>query len=224
VIDLSIAGYIDHTLLKVDANQADIERLCQEAVQYQTYSVCINPGWIATARSALTGSAVKICTVVGFPLGATFESAVLKETELAISSGAQEIDMVMNVGAVKSGDYRHALHGMRMVSDMVHGANGVTVKVIVESAVLTDEEKRTVAALVVESGADYLKTSTGFVPNPNLLRDVQLFIQTLPKGFPVKASGGIRDYLTAKTLLDMGVSRIGTSSTAKIIAEAMQQS
>ncbi len=216
---LSIAKWIDHTLLKVDASQADIERICEEAIQFGTYSVCVNPHWVSVANRALAGSSIKVCTVVGFPLGATYDSAVLVETELAMSHGAREIDMVMNVGAFKSGDYDKVLHGIKMVTDMAHNWGDVTVKVIVESAVLTDEEKRTVASLVAQSGADYLKTSTGFLPNPDLLHDVKLFIEALPQGFPIKASGGIRDYQMAKALLDLGVARIGASSTAKIVEE-----
>lgn len=215
---MSIAKWIDHTLLKVDATQEAIENLCREAVHYGTYAVCVNPRWVSVAREARRGSDVKVCTVVGFPLGATFESIILTETELAMAYGAEEIDMVMNVGALKSGDHRRVLSGLRRVTELAHASDGdVMVKVIVESAVLTREEKLLAASLVVESGADFLKTSTGFVVTPDLLGDVELFRNALPDGFPIKAAGGIRDYHTAKRLLDMGVVRIGTSSTQALV-------
>ncbi|EPZ43135.1 deoxyribose-phosphate aldolase [Alicyclobacillus acidoterrestris] len=216
---MSIAKYIDHTLLKVDAGQPAIERLCREAIELGTFSVCVNPYWVPFANQALENSSVKVCTVVGFPLGATFDSTVLVETEQAISRGAREIDMVMNIGAFKSGDYDKVLSRMKLVTDMAHNLGDITVKVIVESATLTDDEKRMAASLVVKSGADYLKTSTGFVSNPDLLGDVRLFVDALPQGFPIKAAGGIRDYQVAKALLDLGVARIGASSTAKIVEE-----
>ena len=216
---MSIAQYIDHTLLKVDATQTEIEQLCEEALALRTYSVCINPMWVSVAQSALAGSPIKVCTVVGFPLGATYTTAILAETDMAIRHGATEIDMVMNVGALKSGYDEQALDGMRLVSKMAHEAGDIIVKVIVESAVLIDSEKRTAARPVVESGADFLKTSTGYVANPGLTGDVGLFVSVLPALFPIKAAGGIRNYETAKTLLDMGVARIGASSTVKIVEE-----
>lgn len=220
---MSIAKFIDNTLLKVDASQRAIEDLCSEAVTYETFAVCVNPGWVKTAYQVVKGSGVKVCSVVGFPLGATFDSVILSESELALAHGAEEIDMVMNVGAIKSGEYNRALQTMKMVSELVHGtlSHGI-VKVIVESVALTLEEKKLVAALVVDSGADFLKTSTGFIPNPHLVDDVAYFLETLPAGFKIKAAGGIRDYDTAKRFVDMGVSRIGTSS-AKIIVEGENQ-
>jgi len=215
---LPIAQWIDHTLLKVDASQSQIENLCNESIQYQTYSVCVNPQWIPVAYKMLQGTPIKKCTVIGFPLGSTFLSTLLIETEMAIMSGADEIDMVINVGALKSGDSKRVLNEMKIVTELAHTRN-VLVKIIVESVVLTLDEKIHAAHLVVESGADFLKTSTGFVSNPNLVDDVKLFLRILPEGFKIKASGGIHDYSTAIRLLNMGVQRIGTSSTVKIIEE-----
>lgn len=222
---MSIANLIDHTLLKVDATQADILKLCQEAKEFHTYSVCVNPAWVATAKDELQNSPIAVCSVIGFPLGATFDAVVRVEAEFAILQGADELDMVMNVGAFKSKKYRETLQGIRHIVDLAHGNNRqIPVKVIVESVVLSEAEKREAAALVVESGADFLKTSTGTIPNPNLLADVKLFMDVLPANFPVKAAGGIRTYDTAKALIDMGVQRIGASSTRNILAEEQKQS
>jgi deoxyribose-phosphate aldolase len=217
---MSIAKWIDHTLLKVDAGEEDIRRLCQEAVDLGTYSVCINPHWVTTASKHLQGTDIKVCTVVGFPLGSTYPSVKLHEAETALAHGAQEIDMVMNVGLFKSGDYRRVCTEIQSLCALVHGMDsGYVVKVIVESVVLSDDEKENVSKMVADSGADFLKTSTGFVANDHLLDDVRLFIAALPKGFKVKAAGGIRAYKTAQQLLDLGVSRIGASSTGKIVQE-----
>ncbi len=217
---MSISKYIDHTLLKVDTTREDIQRICMEAKHYETYSVCVNPLWVSTAHRLLVASNVKVCSVVGFPLGATFDSAVLSETELAIANGANEIDMVMNIGEFKSGNYKPVTLGIQSVAKLAHSINpDIIVKVIVESAVLTELEKKTAADIVANSDADFLKTSTGFVPNDHLLDDVKLFLQVLPAGFKVKAAGGIRSYKVAKELIDLGVSRIGASSTKLIIEE-----
>ncbi len=217
---MSISKYIDHTLLKVDATREDIQRICQEAKCFETYSVCVNPVWVPTAHQMLEATGVKVCSVVGFPLGASFDSTILSETELAIANGADEIDMVMNVGEFKSGNYQRVTSGIQSVAKLAHGINtDIIVKVIVESAVLTEQEKKTVASIVAGTGADFLKTSTGFVPNDHLLDDVKLFLQVLPSGFKVKAAGGIRSYKLAKELIDLGVSRIGASSTKRIIEE-----
>lgn len=217
---MSIAQYIDHTLLKVNAAKSDIEKICQEAIEYKVYSVCVNPFWVKTAYQNLKKTGIKTCSVVGFPLGSTNTSVTLAETELAIAHGAREIDMVMNVGAFKSGDYSRVFEGIVAVTKLAHMINpDVLVKVIVESAVLTDEEKKTVASLVVNAGADFLKTSTGFVKNDHLLEDVKLFLDVLPKGFKVKAAGGIHTYEMAKQLIDLGVARIGASSTKQLLAE-----
>ena len=217
---MSVAQKIDHTLLKVDATRTEIEQLCEEAIQFKTFSVCINPVWVSLAHSLLRNTQVKVCSVVGFPLGATLDSVILAETEMVLTQGASEIDMVMNVSKFKSGDYNRVATGIQLVSNFAHAFRPETiVKVIVESAVLTEEEKRTAASMVVDSGADFLKTSTGYIPNPALIDDVALFKKVLPDEFRIKAAGGIRSYEMVKVLLDMGVNRIGASSTRKIIEE-----
>lgn len=218
---MSIASIIDHTLLKVNASEQDIKNLCQEAVEFGTYSVCVNPSWVKTAYESLKNSSVKVCTVVGFPLGASYDSTILGETELAIANGAKEIDMVMNVGAFKSGKYKEVEKSIQNVANFAHSlGEDIIVKVIVESAVLTDEEKDRIARIILnETSADFLKTSTGFVPNDHLVQDVSLFANILKGQKKIKAAGGIRTYGTAKQLVEAGATRIGASSTKKIVAE-----
>jgi deoxyribose-phosphate aldolase len=175
---------------------------------------------VATVHEYLKGTGIKTCSVVGFPLGSTYPSVKLQEAEIALAHGAEEIDMVMNVGLFKSGDYQRVFSEVRDLSTLVHGIDSsYLVKVIVESAVLSVDEKKRVGALVADSGADFLKTSTGFVGNDHLVEDVKFFLNVLPKGFKVKAAGGIREYKVAKQLIDLGVSRIGASSTRKIVEE-----
>lgn len=218
---MSIASIIDHTLLKVNASEQDIKNLCQEAVEFGTYSVCVNPSWVKTAYESLKNSSVKVCTVVGFPLGASYDSTILGETELAIANGAKEIDMVMNVGAFKSGKYKEVEKSIQNVANFAHSlGEDIIVKVIVESAVLTDEEKDRIARIILnETSADFLKTSTGFVPNDHLVQDVFLFANILKGQKKIKAAGGIRTYDMAKQLVEAGATRIGASSTKKIVAE-----
>ncbi|GEO27541.1 deoxyribose-phosphate aldolase [Alicyclobacillus acidoterrestris] len=216
-----ISKLIDHTLLKVDTSQADIIQLCEEALQYGTYSVCVNPMWVSLAKMRLLDSQVKVCTVIGFPLSATYESVALVEAELALMSGASELDVVLNVGALKSGDYYRVSTQLKTIVNAIRNVQmqDTVIKVIVESAVLNEREKKLAAEIVVASGADYLKTSTGFIPNPHLEDDVRFFKSVLPPDFKIKASGGIRDYQTARKLVDLGVERIGTSSTKQIIEQ-----
>lgn len=218
---MSIASIIDHTLLKVDATEKDIKRLCEEAVTFNTFSVCVNPTWVKTAFEALKDSSVKVCTVVGFPLGASFNSTVLTETELAIVNGAKEVDMVMNVGAFKSGKYKEVEQSIQNVANFAHSFDpDIVVKVIVESAVLTDEEKERIAKIILnETNADFLKTSTGFVPNDHLVQDVAFFSKILNSEVAIKAAGGIRTYEMAKQLVEAGATRIGASATMKIVEE-----
>lgn len=218
---MSIASIIDHTLLKVDATEQDIKRLCEEAVNFGTYSVCVNPAWVKTAYDSLKDSSVKVCTVVGFPLGASFTSTALGETELAIVNGAREIDMVMNVGAFKSGKYKEVEKSIQNLSNFAHSfSQDIIVKVIVESAVLTDEEKEIIAKIILnETSADFLKTSTGFVPNDHLVHDVLLFANILKGEVDIKAAGGIRSYEMARQLAEAGATRLGASATKKIVEE-----
>lgn len=218
---MSIASIIDHTLLKVNASEQDIKNLCREAVEFGTYSVCVNPSWVKTAYESLKNSQVKVCTVVGFPLGASYDSTVLGETELAIVNGAKEIDMVMNVGAFKSGQYKEVEQSIQNLTNFAHSfGDDIIVKVIVESAVLTDEEKDRIARIILnETSADFLKTSTGFVPNDHLVQDVLLFANILKGKKKIKAAGGIRTYEMARQLVEAGATRIGASSTKKIVAE-----
>lgn len=217
---MSIAKWIDHTLLKVDSRYEDITHLCQEAIDLGAYAVCVNPYWVATVHEYLDGTGINTCSVVGFPLGATYPAVKLQEAELTLAHGAEEIDMVMNVGLFKSGDYQRVLAEVRDLSTLVHGIDSsYLVKVIVESAVLSVDEKKRVGALVADSGADFLKTATGFVGNDRLVEDVKFFLDVLPQGFKVKAAGGIREYKVARQLIDLGVSRIGASATRKIVEE-----
>lgn len=223
-LNLSIGAIIDHTLLKVDATEQDIQRLCKEAVEFGTFSVCVNPYWVKTAYESLKNTSVKVCTVVGFPLGSSYDSVVLGETELAIVNGAKEIDMVMNVGAFKSGKYKEVEHSIQNITNFAHSFDpSIIVKVIVESAVLTDQEKDRIARIILnETNADFLKTSTGFVANDHLVDDVTLFANILKDEVKIKAAGGIRSYELAKQLVEAGANRIGASSTKKIIVEEQE--
>jgi deoxyribose-phosphate aldolase len=206
--------YIDHTLLKPDATQEMIDKLCEEAKQYRFASVCVNPIWVSRAAKALVGSDVKVCTVIGFPLGANTPAVKAAETRDAISNGAQEVDMVINIGAIKSGNWDLVKEDIRAV---VEAANGVLVKVILETGLLTDEEKQTACNICVEAGADYVKTSTGFGPGGATVEDIALMRETVGPDIGVKASGGVRTTEAALAMIKAGASRIGTSSGVAIV-------
>lgn len=209
-----LAAFIDHTLLRPDATASDIERLCAEAREYKFHSVCVNGTWITEACHFLDGSDVKVASVVGFPLGAMNSDVKRYETEAAVDEGAQEIDVVLNVGWLKSGRDKFVLRELR---DIVEAADERTVKVILETCLLTEEEKVRACNLIVESGAHFVKTSTGFSQRGASVADVKLLRQTVGEKFGVKASGGVRDTKTALAMIEAGATRIGTSAGVAIV-------
>jgi len=211
-----IASMIDHTLLKPESTKEQIIQLCKEAEDYQFATVCINPYWVATAVHALKDSQVGITTVIGFPLGATSTFMKVAETRDALASGATEVDMVMNIGALKSGDKQTV---MTDISQVVNAANGrAMVKVIIETGLLSDDEKKQACLLAKEAGADFVKTSTGFGPGSATIKDIQLMRITVGHEMGVKASGGIRDQETAQAMIDAGATRIGASAGIAIVS------
>lgn len=215
-----LAGLIDHTLLKPDALEADIIRLCREARDNSFCSVCINPGWVALAARELSGSNVKVCTVVGFPLGATLTSVKVNEATRVIELGAQEVDMVLNVGLLKSGQQQLAGYDIFAVTQLCRTHN-VTSKVILETCLLTDEEKTLACRLCIDGGADFVKTSTGFSTGGATVADIRLMsAQVKAAGLGVKASGGIRTLADALAMVEAGATRLGASAGIKILAEA----
>jgi len=213
-----IARIIDHTLLKPDATPAQIAQLCYEAQKYGFASVCINPGYVALAAQLLAGSPVKVCTVVGFPLGATSTEAKVAETEQALADGATEIDMVINIGALKAGDYELVERDIAAVVRVAH-AHGALVKVIIEAALLTDEEKVKACTLAKAAAADFVKTSTGFGPGGATTHDVALMRQTVGAAMGVKAAGGIGTLEKAREMVHAGATRIGASAGVRIVAQ-----
>jgi deoxyribose-phosphate aldolase len=209
-----LASFIDHTLLKADATAKDIEKLCAEALENNFFSVCVNGSWISTAYHLLEGSDVKVAGVVGFPLGAMSGDAKRFETEAAIDNGVQEIDVVLNIGKLKDGDDKYIL---RELIDVVEAAEERVVKVILETCLLTDEEKIRACQIVVESGAQFVKTSTGFAASGATIAAVKLMRATVGLKFGVKASGGIRDLKTALAMIEAGATRLGTSAGVAIV-------
>jgi deoxyribose-phosphate aldolase len=214
-----VASAIDHTLLKADATAGEIDALCREAAEWRFATVCVNPTWVSRAAARLRGSGVGVCSVVGFPLGATTPDVKQYEARRAIFDGANEIDMVLNVGALKSGD-------VRLVTDdilAVVGAcieRGVVSKVILETALLTDEEKVTACTLAKAAGADFVKTSTGFGPGGATAADVALMRRVVGSEMGVKASGGVRDLQQVKAMVAAGATRIGASAGVRIVKES----
>lgn len=217
--DLKIAGMIDHTLLKPDAAQEQIAQLCFEAKRYGFASVCINPTWIELCAKLLQGTSVKVCTVIGFPLGANTPEVKAYETAQAIQLGAQEVDMVINIGALKSRDLQLVARDIRGVVKTAHD-KGVLVKVIIETALLTDEEKVIACLIAKEVGADFVKTSTGFSGGGATVNDVALMRRVVGPQVGVKASGGVRSYEDAEQMIKAGANRIGASASVKIISGA----
>jgi deoxyribose-phosphate aldolase len=209
-----LASFIDHTLLKADATAKDIEKLCAEARENNFFSVCVNGSWVASAHHLLEGSDVKIASVAGFPLGAMSGDTKRFETEAAIDDGAQEVDVVLNLGKLKDGDDKYVL---RELCDIVEAADERTVKVILETCLLTNEEKIRACQIVVESGAHFVKTSTGFGASGATIADVKLMRATVGPKFGVKASGGIRDTKTALTMIEAGATRLGMSAGVTIV-------
>ena len=217
--DVAIARLIDHTLLKPDATPDQIAQLCMEARTYGFASVCINPAHVKLAADLLAGSSVKVCTVIGFPLGATLPEVKVFEALDAMDKGASEIDMVINIGGLKSRDYTLVARDIRGVVEVCHG-RGALVKVIIEAALLTDEEKVAACLLAKEAGADYVKTSTGFGPGGARLEDVALMRRTVGPEMGLKAAGGIRNLADAESMVKAGATRIGASAGVRIVQEA----
>ena len=214
-----VAGMIDHTLLKPDASRAEIETLCREAAEYRFASVCVNPTWVALCARLLAGSGVKVCSVVGFPLGATTADTKHYETRRAIFDGAREIDMVINVGALKSGDLRLVERDIEAVAAPCR-ESGALSKVIIEAALLTDEEKITACTLAKAAGADYVKTSTGFGPGGATVADVALMRRVVGGEMGVKAAGGVRDFDAVKAMVAAGATRVGASAGVRIVQQS----
>ncbi|MBB5324760.1 deoxyribose-phosphate aldolase [Anoxybacillus tepidamans] len=210
-----IAKMIDHTLLKANTTKAQIVQLCEEAKQYGFASVCVNPTWVATAAELLKGTEVKVCTVIGFPLGANTPETKAFETKDAIEKGATEVDMVINIGALKDGNDELVERDILAVVEAAQGK--ALVKVIIETCLLTEEEKVRACRLAVRAGADYVKTSTGFSTGGATVEDVALMRQTVGRDIGVKASGGVRDLQGAEAMIEAGATRIGTSSGVAIV-------
>ena len=215
-IDPAIAALIDHTILKADATRADVVKVCREARQYSFASVCVNPYWVPLVRAELAGSAVKVCTVVGFPLGATSTESKAAEAAIAVRDGAQEVDMVINVGALKSGDQDAVKADIAAVVKASH-AGGAIVKTILETALLDDTQKAIACVLAKAAGADFVKTSTGFGPSGATAHDVALMRQTVGPEMGVKAAGGIRTLQDLEAMTAAGATRIGASASVKIV-------
>lgn len=211
---MSIAKLIDHTLLKSSATRADILLLCQEAKKYGFCSVCVNPFWVSYAKENLHESDVKVCTVIGFPLGANTTEVKVFETQNAIANGADEIDMVINVGALKNKEYEFVLQDIKSVRE---ACQGHILKVIIETSQLTDEEKVKACELIAQAKADFVKTSTGFVGSGATTQDVALLKKSIPTSMQVKASGGVRTKEDFQAMVDAGATRIGASSGVKIV-------
>ncbi|HTM33486.1 MAG TPA: deoxyribose-phosphate aldolase [Vicinamibacterales bacterium] len=214
-----VAGLIDHTLLKPDATASDIDQLCREAAEWKFATVCVNPTWVAHAADRLRGSGVGVCSVVGFPLGATTPDVKQYEARRAMFDGATEIDMVINVGSLKSGDVRLVTDDIRAVVGAC-AERAVTSKVIIETALLTDEEKVTACTLAKAAGADFVKTSTGFGPGGATAADVALMRKVVGDELGVKASGGVRDLQQLQAMVAAGATRIGASAGVRILKES----
>ncbi len=220
--DVSLAGLIDHTLLKPDATSDKIAQLCFEARKYHFASVCVNPTHVKLCADLLRGSEVAVCTVIGFPLGATSAEVKAFETRNALDNGATEIDMVINIGALKAGENEIVARDIRGVVEVAHAA-GRLVKVIIETALLTDEEKVIACLLAKEAGADYVKTSTGFSGGGATVHDIELMRKTVGPNIGVKASGGIHSHEDAEAMVAAGATRIGASAGVKIIQAAQPE-
>ena len=220
--NLELAKMIDHTILKANATQSDIEKLCDEAKKYNFASVCVNPYWVPLASDLLKNSTVKVCTVIGFPLGATCSESKAYETEIAILQGADEVDMVINVGAMKNNqtdivenDIFSVVNSARKTGKTQN--KNIIVKVILETCYLTKDEIKNACLCAKNAGADFVKTSTGFGTGGATVEDVALMKKTVGETMEVKASGGIRDYETAIKMIEAGATRLGTSSGISIV-------
>jgi deoxyribose-phosphate aldolase len=215
---VSLAGMIDHTLLKPEATPEKITQLCDEARQYQFASVCVNPTHVHLCADLLKGSGVKVCTVIGFPLGANTTAVKVFEAKTAIQEGANEVDMVINIGALKAGEYNLVLNDIREVAEEAHAGDAIA-KVIIETVFLTDDEIVKVCQLAKEAGADFVKTSTGFSGGGANVHDIELMRRTVGPEMGVKASGGVHNLAEARALVAAGATRIGASAGVKIVQE-----
>ena len=215
-VPTDIAGYIDHTLLKPEATEQQIRQLCAEAAEFGFASVCVNPTWVPLAARLLAGASPMVATVIGFPLGATLSDVKAYETRRAREEGANEFDMVVNIGALKSRNFRLVEQD---IAGVVAAANGLTVKVIIETALLTDEEKVEACVIAKAAGADFVKTSTGFSSKGATAEDVALMRRVVGSDMGVKASGGIRSASDAQAMIEAGATRIGASAGVKIVKE-----
>jgi deoxyribose-phosphate aldolase len=218
-VPVDLAKYIDHTLLKPDTAAAEIDELCDEALEYGFASVCINPTWVKRAAERLRGSSVKVCTVIGFPLGATTPEIKAFEARKALRDGAREVDMVINIGALKSGMYDLVRMDIERVVDAAH-ESGAICKVILETVLLTDEEKVIASSLSKQAKADFVKTSTGFAGGGATVYDVALMRETVGPDMGVKASGGVRTLEDAEDMIAAGATRIGASAGVQIVSGA----
>jgi deoxyribose-phosphate aldolase len=214
-----VAGLIDHTLLKPEASRTDVEALCREACEYRFATVCVNPTWVPYCARLLQGSGVAVCSVAGFPLGATTPDVKRHEARRAIFDGAREIDMVLNVGALKSGDLPLVQVDIEAVVSACREAGSLS-KVIIEAALLTDEEKVTACTLAKAAGADFVKTSTGFGPGGATVADVALMRRIVGDEMGVKAAGGVKDYAALRAMVAAGATRIGASAGVRIVQQA----
>jgi deoxyribose-phosphate aldolase len=214
--DISIARMIDHTLLKPEATKQQVEELCAEAKEYSFASVCINPSFVKLCAQLLRDTTVKVCTVIGFPLGATSTEAKSFEAERAIRDGAREVDMVINIGMLKSGEYDYVERDIAAVTSVAHKSD-VLAKVILETGLLTDEEKVKACILAKRAKADFVKTSTGFAKGGATVGDIALMRRVVGPELGVKASGGVRTLEQAKALIESGADRIGASASVKIV-------
>lgn len=217
---MNIAGMIDHTFLKPEATSQQIAQLCAEARDHGFAAVCVNPVHVIQAAALLAGNATAVCTVIGFPLGATTTAVKVFETHRAIADGAREVDMVISIGHLKSGDDAYVREDIRQVVAEAH-AHGAICKVIIETALLTDAEKRRACLLAVEAEADFVKTSTGFASGGATVADVALMREVVGERAAVKAAGGIRTLADARAMITAGASRIGTSSGVAIVRETV---
>lgn len=214
----TIAALIDHTLLKPDSSRAEVERVCAEARQASFASVCINPFWVRLAKRELEGSPVRVCTVIGFPLGANETETKLAEAQTALTRGATELDVVQNIGALRSGDLEFVRDELKRLADLAHSGHAL-LKVIIETALLSAEEKRTSCQLAAEAGVDFVKTSTGFAAAGATADDVKLMRSIVGTAIGVKASGGVRTLAALREMVQAGANRIGTSSGVSILKE-----
>ncbi|SET61537.1 deoxyribose-phosphate aldolase [Oceanobacillus limi] len=210
-----LAKYIDHTQLKPDTKQEKITQIVEEAIEYEFASVCVNPHWVPYCYERLKDTEVKVCTVIGFPLGATSTATKAFETKQTIQDGATEVDMVINVGELKSGNDQFVKEDIKAVVDAANGK--ALTKVIIETSLLTDEEKIRACELAKEAGADYVKTSTGFSGGGATVEDIALMRKTVGPNMGVKASGGVRDLETTKAMIEAGATRIGASAGVDIV-------